>query len=559
MKFLCDNCKAKYQIPDEKVAGRTLRMQCRKCGHDILIRGNQPADSVQAARPAVAASVVPQGASPVPRGTRTPGSHVGPLPTRGSVGPSALAADFRRQMQAPSMAPEEAAAPEEMWHVAIHDVPIGPIRREELARKVGTGAVHGDSLVWREGFDDWRPLRDVPQLAGLLRHLRAAPPAIGHAPLPPEPSRPLVAPIGGRLGASAAADQEFNDEATVVAQSPYGARDSRPPASPFAGPAIPERIASDLAQSVYPAQRGDSLLPPAISEPPVVAPAFVAAAQRVESQPAIAIPPAAAPAPAAAPLAAPVTAPAIAAAPKEKERAPLPIGALMGIAFAGMAGLGVVLLFGMRMMAPPAAAPTPAPTAAPTPAPAAATPVPAAEIDTTIAVEEPTVAPEPGQAAAETRGSSRPTSGSTARPAPTPTTPAGSTRPVSEQDRAALARFADESGNSGATSIDVGRVAPTTQVRPLDSQAISTVVSRNRLMLQRCYERAARGMAQAPTTRMDVSLRVAPSGAVSSANVSGNDFGGLAACIQSTVSRWRFPESTGGGETRFPVVFQGSN
>ena len=39
MKFLCDNCKAKYQIPDEKVAGRTLRMTCRKCGNDILIRG----------------------------------------------------------------------------------------------------------------------------------------------------------------------------------------------------------------------------------------------------------------------------------------------------------------------------------------------------------------------------------------------------------------------------------------------------------------------------------------------------------------------------------------
>lgn len=558
MKFLCDNCKAKYQIPDEKVAGRTLRMQCRKCGHDILIRGTQLADSVQAARPAAAASVVPQGGSPVPRGTRTAGSHVGPLPTRpGSVGPSALAADFRRQMQAPSMAADEAAAPEEMWHVAINDVPVGPIRREELARKVGTGAVHGDSLVWREGFDDWRPLREVPQLAGLLRHLRTAPPTIGHAPIPPEPSRPMVAPIGGRLGASAAADQDFNDEATVVAQSPYQARDSRPPASPFAAPAIPERIAADLAQSVYPAARGDSLLPPAISEPPAAAPAFVAAAPRVESQPAIAAP---APAPPAAPLSAPASAPAIASPPpKEKERAPLPIGALMGIAFAGMAGLGVVLLFGMRMMAP---APAPAATPAPAPTPVAATtPAPAPELDTTIAVEEPTTAPaEPqAQATADTRGSSRPSTGSTARTGSTTPATTASSRPVSEQDRAALARFADESGSSGASAIDVGRVAPTTQVRPLDSQAISTVVSRNRLMLQRCYERAARGMAQAPTTRMDVSLRVAPSGAVSSANVSGNDFGGLAACIQSTVSRWRFPESTGGGETRFPVVFQGSN
>ena len=39
MKFLCDSCKTKYQIPDEKVAGRTLRMKCRKCGHMVAIDG----------------------------------------------------------------------------------------------------------------------------------------------------------------------------------------------------------------------------------------------------------------------------------------------------------------------------------------------------------------------------------------------------------------------------------------------------------------------------------------------------------------------------------------
>src|SRR3569833_2364904 len=37
MKFVCDNCKAKYQIGDEKVAGKTVRMKCRKCGYDIKV------------------------------------------------------------------------------------------------------------------------------------------------------------------------------------------------------------------------------------------------------------------------------------------------------------------------------------------------------------------------------------------------------------------------------------------------------------------------------------------------------------------------------------------
>jgi predicted Zn finger-like uncharacterized protein len=37
MKFSCDNCKAKYQIGDDKVAGKTVRMKCRKCGYNIKV------------------------------------------------------------------------------------------------------------------------------------------------------------------------------------------------------------------------------------------------------------------------------------------------------------------------------------------------------------------------------------------------------------------------------------------------------------------------------------------------------------------------------------------
>jgi predicted Zn finger-like uncharacterized protein len=38
LKFFCEQCKAKYQIADEKVAGKTVRMKCRKCGHLIELR-----------------------------------------------------------------------------------------------------------------------------------------------------------------------------------------------------------------------------------------------------------------------------------------------------------------------------------------------------------------------------------------------------------------------------------------------------------------------------------------------------------------------------------------
>ena len=51
MKFLCDNCKAKYQIADEKVAGKTVRMKCRKCGHQIEVRAAVTETSVSMAPP----------------------------------------------------------------------------------------------------------------------------------------------------------------------------------------------------------------------------------------------------------------------------------------------------------------------------------------------------------------------------------------------------------------------------------------------------------------------------------------------------------------------------
>jgi predicted Zn finger-like uncharacterized protein len=241
MKFLCPNCKAKYQIADEKVAGRTLRMDCRRCGHNITIRADMrvdDADDVEvakpSARPAGAArggSVV--GPSPVAASQRAPrpagltGAH-GAVPSG-----SALGADFRRNVGTTADAPR--STPLDQWHVAINDVPVGPLRRDEILRKSAMGAVTVDSLCWREGLDDWRPIRDVPELAALLRRSLAPEPA-ARAPLTrgpaaasprggpaaprgapaarlPRPSN--VVPIGGRLGASAAAlDEHEVDDGT---------------------------------------------------------------------------------------------------------------------------------------------------------------------------------------------------------------------------------------------------------------------------------------------------------------------------------------------------------
>jgi predicted Zn finger-like uncharacterized protein len=263
MKFLCPSCKAKYQIADEKVAGRSVRMKCRKCGFMIQVSSalaspgaldsdppeqlseaessappppppaplatKGPAPSPAAPRVAAAPAKLPaaKGAAlPAPR--PPPGKPVGALPKaavpparpsapkapapsapKAASAPSAAAApiavatpakelavsevprDFEGEDEVTRMAdagalagaftqafgggldsPAEVAAPLSMpgdeWFVGINGVPVGPIRLSELRSKAASGAVSKESLVWRDGFEDWRPLKTYPELLAIV-------------------------------------------------------------------------------------------------------------------------------------------------------------------------------------------------------------------------------------------------------------------------------------------------------------------------------------------------------------------------------------------------------
>jgi predicted Zn finger-like uncharacterized protein len=277
MKFLCPSCKTKYQIADEKVAGRAVRMKCRKCGYIIPISEVPPAPptiapgagtgqlpSVPKAPAAPRGLEPPPSSRPAPRTVEPPMSRpvpvpkqtlpkvspnpamrtargvggpapqtsampkpavravpkVQPAPVRAPVAPGAellsaldddedtaeeqptaimrggaLAAAFGALVTAPKPA-ADAAMPADEWYVGINDVVVGPIRLGELRAKAASGAVQGESLVWRDGLEDWRPLRTFPELVAVveesLSSVRAsgipmpvpAPPADFGTPLP---------------------------------------------------------------------------------------------------------------------------------------------------------------------------------------------------------------------------------------------------------------------------------------------------------------------------------------------------------------------------------------
>lgn len=561
MKFLCPQCKAKYQIADEKIERRTLRMKCRRCEFEIVVKGDAASVGAGAAGSASSEDAAPGLESVVPRAAaESAAPKAGPR-----AAGSALGADFRRQMSAGAASePPKAAppAPVDAWHVAINEVPVGPMRRDEVGRKIASGAVDGESLCWREGFDDWRPVKDVAELAPLLRRPAPARPAapvpgrplpgpskpgaaVGRAAVPAPGARPgaggpapvaaaraNVAPIGGRLGASAAPafeerPEEFEEnEATMVARSPLEA--ARASASESAGLAA---VVGAPVPTSLPLAAGDTAAPSSsgsLAAPPTSAP------QAAES---------------AYPSAFPST------VRDEPPRRRAPVSPFVYVAAAGAVAFGVmlaILVAKNTFQPPPAPAPAVAAVAPPAPLPAALPaptqplaipdPAPVAPAVTPVAPVEPV--PVPGAPAAH-RGSKRPAAAA-----------GNAGRTLSAAEQAEIDRMTG--GGAGGPSLAVpvrqmgGGGGGGSQGAELSAEQLRTVVQRNRPGLQHCYEMAARQTGSTDTMRANVEVAVGGSGVVTRVSVTGSAPTQLTTCLESQVRRWHFPA---GGEAAFPVVF----
>lgn len=63
-------------------------------------------------------------------------------------------------------APPSLPAPGSHWYYARGNERMGPVGEDTLRHLVHTGAIRGDTLVWREGLADWVPLRAVDEFRG---------------------------------------------------------------------------------------------------------------------------------------------------------------------------------------------------------------------------------------------------------------------------------------------------------------------------------------------------------------------------------------------------------
>jgi len=163
MKVVCESCQAKYQVPDERVAGKKLKIRCKRCGATVLIRGD-----------------LLQGESAVDRSVSSAGSLVAADPVS-----------------------REIAGYE--WHVSLDGDTRGPFSLEELRAWLNSTPGGWDAHVWHEGFQDWMDARACAELDPPAQPIAAAmgsgfaedelPPET--LPAPSSPSAQFLAEVSG--------------------------------------------------------------------------------------------------------------------------------------------------------------------------------------------------------------------------------------------------------------------------------------------------------------------------------------------------------------------------
>ena len=599
MNFVCDQCKQKYHVADDKIRGRAVtRFKCKKCEHIIELRPSEaveggadefpdkpsstalaasipppgplvarpsaprPAVSPTPARAAAAASpsaparpaatlpMRPAPASSAGAAAPRPAPRIASVPRPGGSGPSLRESLAQRAVQAPPVeAPRSQAstlldAAETGWYAGLRDLPVGPLTRREVASRIESGDLTGESLVWREGMDDWRPLHTVEDLAEVYREAaqRVSGGLLGTLGTKEPPASPKVVPI-------------------TSSRPPLVARATPAPAaspSTSPNPSAPKTQAPPLARAVPAAQPTPAAAPPVAAPPAPSAPLAPPAVEAV-----------------APPIAAPAAASALPdVAPSrrdEQRRAAIPVGVWVMMVGTLVAGVAIGLFLQPRAPAPAAPTTLASPNA---PTQTAHVEAPAnrhvgAEIDLQAAepdteppapgVAQPVPPAAPGVPAHASEPGRRPAAGAVAA-APRAGRPSGALSP--EQ----LALLNAQMGGGGGVPAATGpahanlREQPQTQDPTAglsgDARARQVLGVLNRSgVVGSCWNAAQRRNAAHPPESITVGVDVAATGRATRVTVEGSHDPDLGACIE-TRARAQFYGAGGavGAEARFTLT-----
>jgi predicted Zn finger-like uncharacterized protein len=218
MKITCQSCQAKYTIADEKVAGKTVKIRCKKCSATIVVQGD---------------------ANAAPPSGRAPAQTMDPSYVTGQAPGGDEEVETRVFGGDPGMAPPGGAADE--WTVNVSDTDQRTLTTTQLVYEFQRGTLTTDTYVWKDGMGDWMPITSVPELAPLLMAGAGAPalPAAGVVGLSGTIAmdQPVMSPFAAqaRPGAGAAAAKKPGRAGAVdlfgAQQAPAAADMAAPPSA----------------------------------------------------------------------------------------------------------------------------------------------------------------------------------------------------------------------------------------------------------------------------------------------------------------------------------------
>jgi predicted Zn finger-like uncharacterized protein len=160
MKITCQSCQSKYNVADEKVQGKIVKIRCRKCGGTIVVNATAGGANGTRGGEDAAVSLAPQ----------------------------------------PSMAAAPAAGGE--WHVNFGDSDQRQMSLADLVAAYNAGTVTQDTFIWTDGMDDWRPLAEVEPVVSALHAAAEAPAAAAYAVASPRAAFGGLSSTGGGLPSS---------------------------------------------------------------------------------------------------------------------------------------------------------------------------------------------------------------------------------------------------------------------------------------------------------------------------------------------------------------------
>ena len=223
MRFVCDSCRAQYMISDDKVGAKGVKVRCKKCGYNIVVRpaGAAPTkDEVPSSEASESTASSQEQSSNegfgLPPTLGTPpeggifsgveddelgavfdqvlnsGSHRIPAGEKVGDGPAKPAAvsDAGAAVRKLAEAETGSVKKDHEWFVAIDEKQVGPLSLEKVKDHWERGEVGPDSLCWRAGFSDWIPLSETTELASVLAPRPTKPVIVEPAPM--EPRAPVA-------------------------------------------------------------------------------------------------------------------------------------------------------------------------------------------------------------------------------------------------------------------------------------------------------------------------------------------------------------------------------